>query len=115
MSPERGDVKERTNHRGLLLDRGRGFKSEGKNSSPTEHVRTRAGTAATPEKLRNKRTSEENKQFDPGGKGPKAPLWNAAVTLPSFSEESVGPREARCLCFVFFVCALCPFHVCFVL
>ena len=26
-------------------------------------------------------SSEENKQFDPGGKGEKAPLWNAAVTL----------------------------------
>ena len=28
--------------------------------------------------------SEENKQFDPGGKGEKAPLWNAAVTLSFF-------------------------------
>ena len=26
--------------------------------------------------------SEENKQFDPGRKGEKVPLWNAAVTLP---------------------------------
>ena len=51
-------------------------------SSPTEHVGTRAGTAATPEKHGDKTTSEENKQFDPGGKGEKAPLWNAAVTLP---------------------------------
>ena len=25
--------------------------------------------------------SEENKQFDPGRKGEKAPLWNAAVTI----------------------------------
>ena len=47
--------------------------------------------------------SEENKQFDPGGKGEKAPLWNAPVTLSfSFSGESLGPWEARCLCFVFF-------------
>ena len=51
-------------------------------SSPTEHVGTRAGTAAIPAKRRHKTTSEENKQFDPGGKGEKAPLWNAAVTLP---------------------------------
>ena len=60
--------------------------------------------------------SEENTQFDPGGKGEKAPLWNAAVT-PSFflSGESVGPWEARCLCFVFFVCDLCSFPVCSVL
>ena len=28
--------------------------------------------------------SEENKQFGPGGKGEKAPLWNAAVTLSFF-------------------------------
>ena len=28
--------------------------------------------------------SEENKQFDPGGKGEKAPLWNAAVPLSFF-------------------------------
>ena len=48
--------------------------------------------------------SEENKQFDPGGKGDKAPFWNAAVTLSFFFWESVGPWEARCLCFVFFVC-----------
>ena len=51
-------------------------------SSPTEHVGTRAGTAATPAKRRHKTTSEENKHFDPGGKGEKAPPWNAAVTLP---------------------------------
>ena len=29
--------------------------------------------------------SEENKQFDLGGKGENAPLWNAAVTLSFFS------------------------------
>ena len=73
-------------------------------SSPTEHVGTLAGTAATPAKRRHKTISEENKQFDPGGKGEKAPPWNAAVTLLSFSEES---WEAPCLCFVFsVVCAL---------
>ena len=60
-------------------------------SSPTEHVGTQAGTAATPanssgtifrkasRKPRDKTTSEENKQFDPDGKGEKPPLWNAAV------------------------------------
>ena len=50
-------------------------------SSRTEYVGTRAGTAATPAKPRDKKTSEENKQFDPGGKGENAPLWNAAVGL----------------------------------
>ena len=72
-------------------------------SSPTEHVGTRAGTTATPAKRRHKTISEENKQFDPGGKGEKAPPSNAAVTLLSLSGES---WEAPCLCFVFTVCAL---------
>ena len=48
--------------------------NQGGNNSSTEHVGTRAGTAATPGKRRNKTTSEDNKQFDPGGKGEKAPL-----------------------------------------
>ena len=42
-------------------------------SSPTEHVGMRAGTAVTPAKPRHKTTSEENKQFDPGGKEEKPP------------------------------------------
>ena len=76
--------------------------------SPTEHIGTRAGTAATPEKCRHKTTSEDNKQFDPGEKGEKAPLWNAAVTLPFlFCGErwamggSLLVLRAFCLCFVF--------------
>ena len=51
----------------------------------------------------HKPRSEENKHFDPGGKGKKAPPWNAAVTLLPFSEES---WEAPCWCFVFSDCAL---------
>ena len=74
--------------------------------SPTEHVGTRAGTAATPAKRRHKTISEENKQFNPGGKREKAPPWNAAVTLLSFSGEG---WEAPCLCFVLSACALCLF------
>ena len=50
-------------------------------SSPMEHVGMRAGTAATPAKRRHKTPSEKNKQFDPGGKGKTASLWNSAVTL----------------------------------
>ena len=53
-------------------------------SSPTEYVGTRAGTATTLAKCRHKTTREENKQFDPGGKGEKVPLWNAAVILYLF-------------------------------
>ena len=77
-------------------------------SSPSEHAGTLAGTAATPAKRRHERSSEENKQFNPGGKGEKAPPWNAAVTLLPFSGES---WEAFCLCFVFF--CLCFVCVCF--
>ena len=73
-------------------------------SSPTEHVGTLPGTAATPAKRRHKTIREENKQFDPGGKGEKAPPWNAALTLLSFSGES---WEAPCLCFVLCLCFVC--------
>ena len=52
-----------------------------------------------------KTVSEENKQFDPGGKGEKPSPWNAAVmVLLSFSGGNVGPWDARCLCSVLFVC-----------
>ena len=84
-------------------------------SSPTEHVGTRAGTATTPanssntifrkesRKPRDKTPSEENKQFDSGGKGEKPPPRNAAVMVlfSFFPGGSSGPWEARCLCFVF--------------
>ena len=75
-------------------------------SPPTECEDTNtfadiSSTAATPSKRRHKTSSEQNKQFDPGGKSKKAPPWNAAVTLLSFSGES---SEAPCL---FSVCALC--------
>ena len=83
---------------------------EGNISSPTECEDTKtfadtSSTAATPENLRRNTPSEQNKHFDPGGKGGKAPPWNAAVTLLSFSGES---WEAPCL---FSVCAL--FVLCF--
>ena len=80
-------------------------------SSRTEHVDARAGTAATPEKCRHKTTSKENKQFDPGGKGEKAPLWNAAVTLPFLLWRELGDSL---LVLRVFVC-VCSFPVCSVL
>ena len=104
---------------------GMGSNQGGDISSPTtERVDTRAArTTANITFLQQGHTpkdkdkgSEENKQFDLGGKGEKAPLWNAAVTLSFFfSGESVGSWEARCLCFVFVVCALCSFPACSVL
>ena len=98
--------KGRTTADGFLTA-GVGSNQGGNISSSTEHVATLAGTASTPEKRRHKTTSIENKQFDPGGKGENAPLWNAAVTLPSLF---CGKRWAMggsllvlrvfCLCFV---------------
>ena len=93
----------RTNHRRRLLSGWHGIKPRGDIYPPTEHVGTRAGTAATPEKpkitttsaasntvslqtrskLHDKKAfSEKNKQFDPGGEGgEQPPLWNAAVMV----------------------------------
>ena len=52
--------------------------------------------------------SEENKQFDPGGKGEKASLWNAAVILSFFFLRGalghgglVGCTSCFCLCVSF--------------
>ena len=102
-----------------FLTAGVGSNQGGNIFSPTtECVDTRAGNKSTRTtaditflQQGHKPRSEENKQFDPGGKGDKAPPWNAAVTLLSFSGES---WEAPCLCFVFFVCALSVLCVCFV-
>ena len=69
----------------------------GDTSPPTERVETRAGRTTTTKsaasnitflkqghKPRDKTPSEENKQFDPGGKGEKPPLWNAAEMVSFF-------------------------------
>ena len=53
-------------------------------------------TAATPPKRRHKTSSEENKQFDPGGRGEQAPPWKAAVPLPFISWGDAG-RLLVCL------------------
>ena len=95
-----------------------GFLAAGVDSSqggriplPTECEDTKtfvdtSSKAATPENRRRKTPSEQNKQFDPGGNGEKAPPWNAAVTLLSFSGESwEAPCFVFCLCFV--LCTLC--------
>ena len=70
--------------------------NQGENNPPTERVGTRAGRTTTTSaaskitflqqghKTRDKTPSEENKQFDPDGKGEKPPLWNAAVMVLFF-------------------------------
>ena len=75
-------------------------------SPPTEHVGTRAGTAATPAKPRHKTTSEENKQFDPGGKEEKPPPWNAAVILSFFFLGGALGHE-RLVVFASYFLSLC--------
>ena len=103
--------KGRTTADGFLTA-GVGSSQRGNISSPTERAKSTrtnsdiSSTAATPSKRRHKTSSGENKQFDSGGKGEKAALWNAAVTQLSFSGES---WEAPWLCFVFSVCALSVF------
>ena len=64
---------------------------------------------------------EENKQLDPGGKGEKAPLWNAAVILSFFFlGGALGPGRlvvfascflslCACLSALFFI--YCSFQV----
>ena len=86
-----------------------GVDSSKEGSSPMESVDSRAsqesttttvaGTssiAATPSKRRLKTSSEENKQFDPGGRGEQATPWKAAVPLPFFSGSDAG-RLLVCL------------------
>ena len=91
MSPKGGTA--RTTADGyLLIDMG--LNQGGDTSPPTEWVGTRAGTATTPANSSNTiflkashkpedkdEGSEENKQFDHGGKGEKPPPWNAAVMV----------------------------------
>ena len=96
----------------------------------TESVGTRTSTKSTRtkaditflhlgHKLRDEeKGSEENKQFDPGGKGEEAPLWNATVTLPFlFCGErwamggSLLVLHVFGLC-VFFSCPLCFLNYC---
>ena len=104
--PNKGAWKKGRTTADGFLTAGVGSNQGGNISSPTEHVGTRAGTAATPEKRRHKTTCKESKQFDPDGKGEKAPLWNAAVTL-FFSGESVGPHGRLVACASCFLSVLC--------
>ena len=66
-------------------------------------------TAAIQENRRRKTPSQQNKQFNLGGRGEKAPTWNAAVTLPFFSGGELGSSLlVFCLCF-FLLLPLCVF------
>ena len=115
MSP---DLVDRTNHRRRLLDRGRGFKSREKHffSHGTHGHASRYQKydnfcrhhfpAAGHKPKDKEKGSEENKQFDHGGKGEKAPLWNAAVTLCFFLWKTLDhTRLVACAsCFLSVLC-----------
>ena len=88
----------------------------GDTSSPTERVDTLADSKITTAPTASntiflkasrkpedkEKGSEENKQFDPGGKGEKPPPWNAAVMvlLSFFLRGTLGHGMPV-------VCALC--------
>ena len=119
MSPERGDIGDRMNHRRRLFARWHGSNQGGDTSPPTERVGTRADTATTPANSSNTifmeasrkpedkdKGSKENKQFDPVEKGQKPPPWNAAVmVLFSFLGGTLGHGRLA-------VCASCSLSVC---
>ena len=121
--PPNGETGRTTADGWLLV--GEGSNSGGNVFFPAEiAVWTRADITTAPTapnttllkaslKPNDKKTlSKKSKQFDHGGKGEKPPPWNAAVmVLLSFSGGNVGPWDARCLCFMFFVC-VCQFVYC---
>ena len=107
--------QERTTAAGFLTA-GVGSNQGGNISLPTERAKNTttfadiSSTAATPENRRHETTSKRTSSLTPVEKGEKAPPWNVAVTLLSFSGES---WEAPCLCLCVFcrcsVCDLCLF------
>ena len=87
---------------GVGSNQGESISSLTERAKDTKTFADISSTAATPAERRHKTSSEENKQFDPGGKGKKAPPWNAAVTLFSFCAS----------CFVCTFCVLCFLNYC---
>ena len=79
--PNEGTLERQTTANGFLTA---GVNSSQK-STRTATVAGISSIAATASKRRLKPSSEENKQFDPGGRGEQAPPWKAAVPLPFFS------------------------------
>ena len=96
-----------------ILTAGVGSSQGGRTPSPPERstsTKTFAdifSTAAIQENRRHKTTSQQNKQFDPGGRGEKAPPWNAAVPLPFFFWGEAG-RLLVCFVYALYVCLFFP-------
>ena len=115
--PLNGETGRTTADDNLLV--GMGSNQEGDTSSPTERVGTRACRTTTTtyaasnitflqqgHKRRDKTPSEENQQFDPGGKGEKPPPWNAAVMVSFFWGGGTLGRGMPA------ACASCSLSVC---
>ena len=100
--PNEGTLEQRPTTANGFLTAGVNSSQGGRTPSPPERSTSTAtvadipSTAATPPKRRHKTSSEENKQFDPGGRGEQAPPWKAAVPLPLFSCGEAG-RLLVCL------------------
>ena len=110
--PNEGTLKQRQTTASGFLTAGVNSSQGGRTPSPLDRLtstRTFAdifSTAAIQENRRHKTTSQQNKQFDPGGRGEKAPPWNAAVPLPLFSWGEAG---RLLVCFLCTLCMLCFF------
>ena len=104
--------QQRTTANGFLtagVDSSQGGRtpSPPKRSTSTRTFADIFSTAAIQENRRRKTPSQQNKQFDPGGRGEKTPPWKAAVTLPSFLGESWKAPCLLSVCASCFVSALC--------
>ena len=110
--PNEGTLEQRQTTASGFLTAGVNSSQGGRTPSPLDRstsTRTFAdifSTAAIQENRRHKTTSQQNKQFDPGGRGEKAPPWNAAVPLPLFSWGEAG---RLLVCFLCTLCMLCFF------
>ena len=114
--PNEGTLKQRQTTASGFLTTGVGSSKERNIATSTTTVSGTSSIAATPSKRRHNTSSEENKQFDPGGRGEQAPPWNAAVPLPLFSWGEAG-RLLVCLSvaklggFLYVFSALCACSV----
>ena len=100
--PNQGIWEQRRTIANGILAAGVDSSQGGRTPSPLERsTSTRTfsdifSTAAIQENRRHKTTNHQNKQFEPGGRGEKAPPWNAAVPLPFFFWGEAG-RLLLCL------------------
>ena len=111
--PNEGTLEQRQTTANGFLTAGVNSSQGGRTPSPPERSTSTItfadifSTAAIQENRRHKTTSQQNKQFDPGGRGEKAPPWNAAVPLHFFLWGEAG-RLFVCFVYALFVCLFFP-------